>query len=88
MVPIPVWCFVMGAMSFIVACNSKSFWAIVGFAISGAFLWFLALKEWRYQNGKPSARKRYPRRRRFSCQYCGCLGFHREVCPAKGRRKA
>jgi hypothetical protein len=31
----------------------------------------------------PSARKRNPRRRRFSCQYCGCLGFHREDCPAK-----
>jgi hypothetical protein len=31
----------------------------------------------------PSTRKRNPRRRRFSCQYCGCLGFHREDCPAK-----
>jgi hypothetical protein len=65
------------------AINSESVWAIAGYVIMGAFgafLWFLGIKEMRYQNGKASA----PRRRRFGCQYCGCLGFHREDCPRKG----
>ena len=52
MLPIPVWCFVVSAMFFIAAFNSKSFWAIAACVICGAFLWFLGIKEWRYQNGK------------------------------------
>jgi hypothetical protein len=83
MLPIPVWCFVVGAMFFIAAANSKSLWAIAACVICGAFLCFLGVKELLYRNGKPST----PRRRRFGCQYCGCLGFHREDCPAKVRRK-
>jgi hypothetical protein len=27
------------------------------------------------------------RRRRFSCPSCGCLGFHREDCPAKTKKR-
>jgi hypothetical protein len=90
MLPIPVWCFVVGAFALIGAIggviNSESVWATAGCVIMGAFgafLWFLGVKELLYRNGKPST----PRRRRFGCQYCGCLGFHREDCPAKVRRK-
>jgi hypothetical protein len=76
--------FLVGAV--ISASNSESAWAIAGCVIMGAFgafLWFLGIKEIRYQDGKAST----PRRRRFGCQYCGCLGFHREDCPAKNRKR-
>lgn len=52
LLPIPVWCFVMGAFAFIAAFNSESSWGIAGCVILGAFLWFLGIKEWRYQNRK------------------------------------
>jgi len=74
--------FVVGAFAIGGAINSESVWAIAGCVIMGAFgafLRFLGIKELRHQMGKPSA----PRRRRFGCQYCGCLGFHREDCPVQ-----
>ena len=51
-VPIPVWCFVIGTFAFIAAFNSKSFWGGAVCVLFGGFLWFLAIKEWRYQNRK------------------------------------
>ena len=50
--PIPVWCFVVGAFAFIGAFNSKSFWGIAVCIILGSFLWCLGIKEWCYQNRK------------------------------------
>jgi hypothetical protein len=52
LLPIPVWCFVAGAFFFIAAFNSKSVWEIAAGVTLGAFLWFLGLKEWCYQNRK------------------------------------
>jgi uncharacterized membrane protein HdeD (DUF308 family) len=50
--PIPIWCLVVGSFAFIAAFSSKSFWGIAVWAILGGFLWFLAIKEWRYRNRK------------------------------------
>jgi len=47
---IPVWCFVMGAFAFIAAFNITSIWGRFVCVILGVSLWFLAVKEWRYQN--------------------------------------
>ncbi len=62
MLPIPVWCFVLGPFALIGAIsgviNNESIWAIAGCVImgaSGAFLCFLGIKELRYQNGKAEA---------------------------------
>jgi hypothetical protein len=82
MVPIPVWCFLVGALAFMGALGSAetgSFWQMAALSIVGAFLWFLGVKEWRHQHGRPST----SRRRMFGCRYCGCLGVHLEDCPVK-----
>ena len=87
MLPIPIWCFVVGGFALcgavIGVIDHESIWATLRCVIMGAFgafLCFLGIKELRYQDGKPSK----PRRWRFGCQYCGCLGFHHEDCPTKG----
>jgi hypothetical protein len=43
---------VIGTFAFIAAFNSKSFWGGAVCVLFGGFLWFLAVKEWRYQNRK------------------------------------
>jgi hypothetical protein len=42
----------MGAMLFIIAFNSKSFWEIAACVFFGACLLALGIKEWRYRNRK------------------------------------
>ena len=52
--PMPVLSFVVGAMAFIAAFNSKTFWGIAVYVLCGALSWFfgikLGIREWRYQN--------------------------------------